>query len=398
MKDRSDFLRLRNRLWTSFLFFVLKWLPRVFHWKRGGTAYETMLPIETALLRDRLATAPAPRLLRLWGGQDLDVGLVPVPHGVRIRVSAPFRSLPLGSNIIAPIQSRHLQAACRAHVNTSYFNCISPDTQLPPISDSEGLARKLSREVSLHRVVITELAIESADTLLPAPLRARSDSAFFVTAYDNSPALTERVRGWVARKKPVSGLDHEIYAALFLPARIVTLSGSAEGFYPVFEQTIAVTRPRLPGENFTASLRLRSEGVRFCLGNVDRTLVFHNVHQLARPLQQGDGFPGLFDADRAVLGHTEELDLFALREEVEAPVNRAWILTESDFQKKHDTPADFFSDRFDREVISTGRGWFFPAVRIRRKALRFFSLSSAEYRKPPADIPERKEILLLADS
>ncbi len=398
MKDRSDFLRLQRQLWTSFLFFVLKWVPRAFHLKRCGTAYETMLPVRSEEALEHLPALPAPRALRLWGGRDLSVSLVPVPLGVRIRVSAPFRTLPWGGSVIGPIQSRNLQAVCRTHVNTTYFNCLSGNAPFPLVSESESLAAKLKSEVALHRTVVTEIEFENMDALLPAPLRSRPGPAFFLTAYDNSPALPERMRGWFSRKKAVSGADHAIYAALFVPAQVVTLSGSADGFYPAFEKTIAVDRPRFPGEKFTASLRLRSEGVRFCLGRPDRSLVFHNVHQLTRPLQQGDGFPDLFAADRAVLGHTEHFDLFALREEVEAPVNRAWVLGESDFQKKHDTPADFFSDRFDQAARSTGRAWFFPVIRIRRKALRFFALPTAEYRRPPAESPEVKEILLLAGS
>ncbi|MBI3394401.1 MAG: hypothetical protein HY042_01055 [Spirochaetia bacterium] len=409
-------MRVFFTVWTTILYVLLRLLPGLFRTSKNTTTLRIPLPATENQTDGLTLGAVFPRGTAALGVYAKDVRLGREMRLVSADVTVSYRRAPFG--LLHRFQERRIQSLTRRAANRAWLVSAASHSKRPvPVTGTEHALRPPRREfringsLRLHeaavrthefsrterRVLITSLHTEHASQLIAPPLRpligtdgttelacvVSLASSLSVRPKSQGFADGMRARFWPGQFN--SRVDQEPTAllSLYMSVESQTTHGALRSFVLLFAAAVPMVRPGLPTDHYTGSYRLRTEGLRFCLGDRNRRLLFHGIYRLVRPFTHGDMLPDVLRPDRILTDFSDELDMLFVREEVESAVNRMYVVETAPFPEQLPGPADFFEDFFG-VPFREGRTCFAPELTIRTREPLCLPLSSFEFRIPTA--------------
>ncbi|MCR9143836.1 MAG: hypothetical protein NXI24_16435 [bacterium] len=149
-----------------------------------------------------------------------------------------------------------------------------------------------------------------------------SDAVFARPGIDAVPDLSEH------EPRRSSGNENGIYMELLCPALLHADSVRTRGWIPIQARRFPLNRMTLPWDELSCSYRIRSDGLRFCLGDARRRLLGESFWRPLRGLRVGEAPPRLLRGRPSAIfvQSPVSLDVHLFQEAYTAPANRIYLL------------------------------------------------------------------------
>lgn len=187
-----------------------------------------------------------------------------------------------------------------------------------------------------------------------------------------------------------SGDENHLYIELLCPALLHSDPVRTRGWLPLMARRFPLNRPVLPWDELSCSYRVRSDGLRFCLGDARRRLLGASVWRPLRGLRAGEFPPRLLRSRPAgvFVQSPESLDVHLFRESAVAPANRIYLLERLVAPAPQESApgerdvCDFLEGQLGLALTAERHAWFASYADVATLSEQRIPLDECHYRNP----------------